>query len=258
MTFVGRVIALANQKGGVGKTTTSVNLAASLARLGKKVLLIDLDPQGNATVAIGVDKDSLRNSVFEVLVGECKAKQAIVHVEQAGLDLMPANGDLTAAEVALLEEDMGPKRLRKTLKKARGNYDVVLIDCPPTLNMLTINALTAADGIVVPVQCEFFALEGLSALMDTIETVQEQLNEKLHIDGLLRTMHDRRNNLANDVSNELVAHFGMKVLQTIIPRNVRLAEAPSYGESILDYDAASNGAIAYLALANELIRKTQL
>ena len=255
---MGRVIALANQKGGVGKTTSSVNLAAALARLGKKVLLIDLDPQGNATVAIGVDKDALELSVFEVLVGDCKAKQAIVSVEQAGLDLLPANGDLTAAEVALLEEDMGPKRLRKTLKKVRDNYDVVLIDCPPTLNMLTINALTAADGILVPVQCEFFALEGLSALMDTIETVQEQLNDTLHIDGLLRTMHDRRNNLANDVSNQLVAHFGMKVLQTIIPRNVRLAEAPSYGESILDYDPSSNGAIAYLALANELIRKTQI
>ncbi|MDG6774276.1 AAA family ATPase [Thiomicrorhabdus sp. ZW0627] len=255
---MGRVIALANQKGGVGKTTTSVNLAAALARLGKKVLLIDLDPQGNSTVAIGVDKDNLENSIFEVLVGESKARSAIQHVELANLDLMPANGDLTAAEVELLEENMGPKRLRKALKKVRTEYDAVLIDCPPTLNMLTLNALTAADGIVVPVQCEYFALEGLSALMDTIETVKEQLNPTLHIDGLLRTMHDRRNNLANDVSNQLVSHFGMKVLQTIIPRNVRLAEAPSYGESILDYDASSNGAIAYLALANELIRKTQI
>lgn len=255
---MGRVIALANQKGGVGKTTTSVNLAAALARLGKQVLLIDLDPQGNSTVAIGVDKDNLENSIFEVLVGESKPRAAIVHVEQANLDLMPANGDLTAAEVALLEEDMGPKRLRKALKKVRSEYDAVLIDCPPTLNMLTLNALTAADGIVVPVQCEYFALEGLSALMDTIETVKSELNPALHIDGLLRTMHDRRNNLANDVSSELVAHFGMKVLQTIIPRNVRLAEAPSYGESILDYDASSNGAIAYLALANELIRKVHI
>ena len=255
---MGRVIALANQKGGVGKTTTSVNLAAALARLGKRVLLIDLDPQGNATVAIGVDKNELTLSVFEVLVGECKARQAIMSVEQPGLDLLPANGDLTAAEVRLLEEGMGPKCLRKSLKKTRLQYDVILIDCPPTLNMLTINALAAADGILVPVQCEFFALEGLSALMDTIEIVQQQLNNTLHIDGLLRTMHDRRNNLANDVSNQLVAHFGMKVLQTIIPRNVRLAEAPSYGESILDYDAASNGAIAYLALANELIRKAQI
>lgn len=255
---MGRVIAVANQKGGVGKTTSSVNLAAALARLGKKVLLIDLDPQGNATVAIGVDKNDLELSIFEVLVGECKTRQAILHVELAGLDLIPANSDLTAAEVALLEEGMGPKRLRKALRKVRDNYDVVLIDCPPTLNMLTINALTASDGILVPVQCEFFALEGLSALMDTIETVQEQLNDSLHIDGLLRTMHDRRNNLANDVSNQLVEHFGMRVLQTIIPRNVRLAEAPSYGESILDYDASSNGAVAYLALANELIRKIQI
>jgi len=255
---MGRVVAVANQKGGVGKTTTAVNLAAALGRLGKNVLLIDLDPQGNATVAIGVDKDQLNASVFEVLVGETKAKAAIVHVEQANIDLIPANGDLTAAEVALLEEDMGPKRLRKALKKVRENYDIIIIDCPPTLNMLTLNSLTAADGIVVPVQCEYFALEGLSALMDTIDTIQSELNPTLHIDGLLRTMHDRRNNLANDVSNELVAHFGMKVLQTIIPRNVRLAEAPSHGESVLDYDAASNGAIAYLALANELIRKTNI
>ncbi|WP_127471697.1 ParA family protein [Thiomicrorhabdus aquaedulcis] len=255
---MGRVIAIANQKGGVGKTTTSVNLAAALARLGKTILLIDLDPQGNATVAIGANKDSLTLSVFDVLVGDTKIKDAILPIELAKLDLLPANSDLTAAEVTLLNEDMGPKRLRKALKKVRDQYDAIIIDCPPTLNMLTLNALTAADGIVVPVQCEFFALEGLSSLMDTIETIQAQLNSSLHIDGLLRTMHDRRNNLANDVSNQLVSHFGMKVLQTIIPRNVRLAEAPSYGESILDYDAASNGAMAYLALANELIRKTQL
>lgn len=255
---MGRVIAIANQKGGVGKTTSSVNLAAALARLGKNVLLIDLDPQGNATVSVGVDKDQLNASVFEVLVGECKTKAAIVRVEQTGIDLLPANGDLTAAEVVLLEEDMGPKRLRKALRKVRDQYDVIIIDCPPTLNMLTLNALTAADGIVVPVQCEFFALEGLSSLMSTIATIQGELNPDLHIDGLLRTMHDRRNNLANDVSNQLVSHFGMKVLQTIVPRNVRLAEAPSHGESILDYDVASNGAIAYLALANELTRKTQL
>ena len=255
---MGRVIAIANQKGGVGKTTSSVNLAAALARLGKNVLLIDLDPQGNATVSVGVNKDQLNASVFEVLVGECKTKAAIVRVEQTGIDLLPANGDLTAAEVVLLEEDMGPKRLRKALRKVRDQYDVIIIDCPPTLNMLTLNALTAADGIVVPVQCEFFALEGLSSLMSTIATIQGELNPDLHIDGLLRTMHDRRNNLANDVSNQLVSHFGMKVLQTIVPRNVRLAEAPSHGESILDYDVASNGAIAYLALANELTRKTQL
>jgi len=255
---MGRVLAIANQKGGVGKTTTAVNLAAALGRLDKKVLLIDLDPQGNATVSVGVDKDNLNASIFEVLVGEIKTKAAVVHVEDSNIDLVPANGDLTAAEVALLEEDMGPKRLRKALKKVRDEYDVLIVDCPPTLNMLTLNALTAADGIVVPVQCEYFALEGMSALMDTIDSVRREVNSDLHIDGLLRTMHDRRNNLANDVSNALVAHFGMKVMQTIVPRNVRLAEAPSHGESIIEYDPSSSGAVAYLALANELIRKTNI
>ncbi|PLA74669.1 chromosome partitioning protein [Hydrogenovibrio sp. SC-1] len=253
-----RIIAVANQKGGVGKTTTTVNLSAAFARMGKRVLMMDLDPQGNATVAIGVDKEDLPVSAYDVLVGEVKARDAILETAVENLDLIAANGDLTAAEVDLIDESKGPKKLRKALKKVREQYDVILLDCPPTLNMLTLNALTVAEGILVPVQCEYFALEGLSALMDTIEAVQSDLNPNLHIDGLLRTMYDRRNNLANDVSNELVAHFGMKVLQTIIPRNVRLAEAPSYGESILDYDLASNGAIAYLALANELIRRTKL
>ncbi len=255
---MGRVIAVANQKGGVGKTTTSVNLAAALGRLDKNILLIDLDPQGNATVSIGIDKEELGLSIFEVLVGEVKAKEAIISVESACIDLLPANGNLTAAEVTLLEEDMGPKCLKKALKKIRSQYDAIIIDCPPTLNMLTLNALTAADAIIVPVQCEYFALEGLSALMGTIDAVQDELNPNLHIDGLLRTMHDRRNNLANDVSNELVKHFGVKVFQTIIPRNVRLAEAPSHGESVIDYDASSNGAIAYLALAKEWIRKSRI
>jgi chromosome partitioning protein len=255
---MGRVIAVANQKGGVGKTTTSVNLAASLARLGKKVLLIDLDPQGNTSVSLGVDKDQLTQSAYDLLLGQTPASELIHGIEKAALDLIPSNGDLTAAEVQLLDEDNGAKRLKSALSGLTEPYHFVLIDCPPTLNMLTLNALTAADGILVPVQCEYFALEGLSALMDTVQTVQRELNPGLQIDGLLRTMHDRRNNLANDVSNELVAHFGMKVLQTIIPRNIRLAEAPSYGESILDYDANSTGAMAYLALANELLRKTRV
>jgi len=255
---MGRVIAVANQKGGVGKTTTAVNLAAAFVRLGKKTLLIDLDPQGNATVALGLEKDELENTIYDVLLGEVKLANAVVHDETSGVAIVGANGDLTAAEVVLAEDEKGTERLRKVLKKARKKYDVVLIDCPPTLNMLTLNALTAADGLLIPVQCEYFALEGVSALMDTVEAVQENLNPDLFIDGLLRTMHDRRNNLANDVSNELVAHFGMKVLQTIIPRNVRLAEAPSYGESILAYDASSSGATAYLALANEMIRKHRI
>lgn len=255
---MGRIIAIANQKGGVGKTTTSVNLAAALARLQKKVLLIDLDPQGNASVAVGFDKDNAEKTIYDLLVDEAGFEEVVIEIEEAGLDLLASNGDLTAAEVELLEEDMGPKCLSVALKPVKDRYDVILIDCAPSLNMLTVNALVAADGIIVPVQCEYFALEGLSALMDTIETVQSELNPKLHIDGLLRTMHDRRNNLANDVSNELVSHFGMKVLQTIIPRNVRLAEAPSHGESIFDYDMSCSGALSYLALANEVVRKTQI
>ncbi len=255
---MGRVIAVANQKGGVGKTTSSVNLAAALARFKKKVLLIDMDPQGNATVSLGIEKDELSLSVLDVLIGGAKLKDIILPTEVKGLDIVGSNSDLTIAEVELIGDEKGALKLRKALKKHRQIYDAVIIDCPPSLNMLTLNALTAADGLLIPVQCEYFALEGLSSLMDTIQTVQESLNADLHIDGLLRTMHDRRNNLANDVSNELVAHFGMQVLQTIIPRNVRLAEAPSHGESILEYDISSNGAVAYLALANELIRKTQI
>lgn len=255
---MGRVIAVANQKGGVGKTTSSVNLAAALARFKKKVLLIDMDPQGNATVSVGIEKDDLELSMLDVLTENIKLKNAILSTETKGLDVVGANSDLTAAEVKLIDSEKGALKLNKALKKQKERYDAIIIDCPPTLGMLTLNALGAADGLLVPVQCEYFALEGLSSLMDTIQTVQESLNSNLHLDGLLRTMYDRRNNLANDVSNELVSHFGMQVLQTIIPRNVRLAEAPSHGESILEYDVRSSGAVAYLALANELIRKTQI
>jgi len=252
---MGHIIAVANQKGGVGKTTTSVNLAAAMAKFNRKILLIDFDPQGNASVSLGVDKDELDKTVFDCLIGEAQTEDAMLHSEQTGVWLLPANSDLTAAEVELLDERLGPKRLQEILSEIRDDFDYILIDCPPTLNMLAINALGAANGVLVPVQCEYFALEGLSALMGTIDQIKEQLNPDLQIDGLLRTMHDRRNNLANDVSNELLKHFGMKVLQTIIPRNVRLAEAPSYGESILDYDKSSAGAMAYTALATELLRK---
>ncbi len=253
---MGRIISLANQKGGVGKTTSSVNLGAALARMNKKVLLIDMDPQGNATVAVGIDKDTLELSAYDLLVTKKKAENILVNTQVENLDLIGSNTDLTAAEVELLSLDDGASNLKHALHELKALYDIIIIDCPPSLNMLTINSLVASDGVLVPVQCEFFALEGLSSLMDTISAVQEDLNPNLLIDGLLRTMHDRRNNLANDVSNELVSHFGMKVLKTIVPRNVRLAEAPSHGESILDYDISSSGAIAYLALANELIRKT--
>lgn len=253
---MGRIISLANQKGGVGKTTSSVNLGAALARMNKKVLLIDMDPQGNATVAVGIDKDTLELSAYDLLVTKNKAENILVNTQVENLDLIGSNTDLTAAEVELLSLDDGASNLKHALHELKACYDIIIIDCPPSLNMLTINSLVASDGVLVPVQCEFFALEGLSSLMDTISAVQEDLNPNLLIDGLLRTMHDRRNNLANDVSNELVSHFGMKVLKTIVPRNVRLAEAPSHGESILDYDISSSGAIAYLALANELIRKT--
>ena len=253
---MGRIVALANQKGGVGKTTSSVNLSAALARMNKKVLLVDMDPQGNATVAVGVDKEELELSAYDLLSDNKNAEEVIVTTNINNLSLIGSNIDLTASEVELLNEDNGTNQLKKSLKSVKDKFVIIIIDCPPSLNMLTINSLVAADGVLVPVQCEFFALEGLSALMDTISVVQEDLNPELQIDGLLRTMHDRRNNLANDVSNELVTHFGMKVLKSIVPRNVRLAEAPSHGESILDYDINSNGAAAYLALANELIRKT--
>lgn len=250
-----QVIAIANQKGGVGKTTTSVNLAAGLAYLGQKVLLIDLDPQGNTTVSLGVNKNQLEQSSYHLMSEITSLEPLINPLEDSKVDLIGSNGDLTAAEVKLLDDPKGPFKLKVTLELLAKEYDFILIDCPPTLSMLTVNALVAADGVLVPVQCEFFALEGLAALMETIAKVQKALNPKLEITGILRTMYDRRNNLANDVSNQLVAHFGSRILQTIIPRNIRLAEAPSYGQSIIHYDSNSAGAIAYLALSNELLRK---
>jgi chromosome partitioning protein len=253
-----RVIAIANQKGGVGKTTTAVNLAASLAATRRRVLLMDLDPQGNATMGSGVDKAQLQRGACEVLLGESDLAAALIPVAEGGFMLLPANQDLTAAEVRLLTLPIGREvKLRHALQPKREAFDVILIDCPPALNMLTVNALVAADSVLIPMQCEYYSLEGLSALLDTVDQIREAANPQLSIEGVLRTMFDPRNNLANEVSAQLVAHFGDKLFRTIIPRNIRLAEAPSFGKPALFHDRESRGALAYLALAGEMIRREE-
>lgn len=250
-----KTITVANQKGGVGKTTTCVNLAASLAATKRRVLLVDMDPQGNATMGSGIDKNELETSVCDVLLGDNTAAETIHKAPQAGYDLLPANADLTAAEVQLMNKIGRERQLTLALEKVTGNYDYILIDCPPSLNMLTVNALVASNGVVIPMQCEYYALEGLSALLDTIEQIRISVNPQIRLEGLLRTMYDPRNNLSNDVSSELVEHFGDQVYRTVIPRNIRLAEAPSFGQPILQYDKNSRGSMAYLALAGEVIRR---
>lgn len=252
---MGRIIAVANQKGGVGKTTTSVNLAASLAATKRRILLIDLDPQGNATMGSGVDKHAIETTSCEVLMGEAPAQSAVLHLAAAGFDLMPANGELTVAEVSLMGAERREFRLREALVGMRERYDYILVDCPPSLNMLTVNALVAAQGVLIPMQCEYYALEGLSALMGTVERIKSAANPELQVEGVLRTMYDPRNNLATDVSTQLTGFFGDRVYRTIIPRNIRLAEAPSHGMPVLLYDRASRGALAYLALAGEILRR---
>ena len=252
---MGNIFAVTNQIGGVGKTTTTVNLAASLAATGKKVLLIDLDPQGNATTGCGIDKETIEVSSYDVIMTAAKAADAIVKPEALNFSVMPTNTDLTAAEVQLLEVKLREHRLRLALESTREKYDYILIDCPPSLSMLTVNALVAAKGVIIPIQCEYYALEGLTSLLKTVERVKQRANPALEVTGLIRTMFDVRNNLANQVSRQLIHHFAEKVFHSIIPRNVRLAEAPSHGMPVIDYDRSSRGSVAYLALASEFLRR---
>lgn len=249
-----KVIAIANQKGGVGKTTTAINLAASLAANKQQVLLVDLDPQGNATMGSGVDKNQLVHTTNDVLLHDCLAQQAAL-TTVCGYDLIPGNGDLTVAEVSLMERNHRETFLFKALKPIQNDYHFILIDCPPALNTLTINAFVASDSVLIPLQCEYYALEGLAALLSTVEQIKASVNPRLHIEGILRTMYDARNRLCSDVSKQLLEHFPAKVYRTVIPRNVRLAEAPSHGMPALQYDKTSAGAAAYMVLASEVLSK---
>lgn len=250
-----RIIAVANQKGGVGKTTSCVNLAAALADMHYRTLLVDLDAQGNATVGCGVDPRALDKSAFDVMSGACTVAEATLRLDELGFDLLPSNSDLTAAEIGLMREEDREFRLRSALEPVAAQYGWIIIDCPPSLNMLTLNALTAANSVLIPIQCEYYALEGLASLIETIEQVRASVNPGLEIEGLLRTMFDVRNKLSSAVSDQLMENFGDLVYRTLVPRNVRVAEAPSYGLPVLRYDPGSRGALAYIGLAGEILRR---
>ncbi len=240
----------------MGKTTTAINLAACLARMGRKVLLVDLDPQANATTGCGVDGENISRSVYELLMGQARASECIVRIEMSGFDLLPATAGLTAAEVELLAVEHGRElQLRGALLEIASSYQTILVDCPPSLNILTLNALVAAEGVLVPIQCEYFSLEGLSSLVGVIEGLTSRSNPDLEISGIIRTMYDGRNRLAQDVSEQLQKHFPNEVFRTIIPRNVRLAEAPGFGVPVLQHDRHASGSLAYAALAGELVRR---
>lgn len=251
-----KIISVTNQKGGVGKTTTTINLAASLAKTRRRVLLIDIDPQGNATMGSGVSKNEVQDTVYQVLLG-LEPLATVMRQTEGGYDLVPANSDLAGAEIELISLDRRERRLRTALEPVTSNYDYILIDCPPSLSLLTINALVASNAVLIPMQCEYYALEGLSSLVATVQRIRESLNPQLEIGGLLRTMFDPRSTLANEVSAQLLKHFGDKLYNTIIPRNIRLAEAPSFGKPVITYDLHSKGAQAYLALAGELLRRSE-